>query len=87
MPKAVSMITFVDRDDDKVYNVKVTIQNDFTIESTFVGDVLPEKPAEPSFGDKVESFIDKVTGGQLKKCGGCARRKALLNKLGGKDGQ
>ena len=35
-----------------------------------------------TLGDKAERLIDGLTGGKLKKCGGCARRKAMLDKLG-----
>ena len=94
MPRAVSMISFVDRDDgDKVYQLKVTIHNNFFVEHEFVGNVLPEVSLEkeekpkPTLGDKVEGLIDGLTGGKLKKCGGCARRKALLDKLGGSNEQ
>ena len=92
MPKAVSVISFVDRDSNNVYNVKVTIHNDFSITHDYVGEATPviekRELKKESFGDKVEKFIDKVTGGQVKKCGGCARRKALLDKIaGGKDEQ
>tara|TARA_R100000458_G_C8273049_1_gene247871 strand:+ start:2711 stop:3022 length:312 start_codon:yes stop_codon:yes gene_type:complete len=94
MPKAISMVTFIDRDDDdKVYQLKVTVNNDFSVESEYVGEALPQlteipKPKkEKTLGDKVEGLIDGLTGGKLKKCGGCARRKALLDKLGGSNEQ
>lgn len=90
MPKAISMVTFIDRDDnDKVYQLKVTVNNDFSVESEYIGKALPqltELPKEepkPTLGDKVEGIIDGLTGGKLKKCGGCALRKAMLDKLGG----
>ena len=86
MPKAVSMISFLDRDDnDKVYQLKVTIHNDFSIDYQYVGDspLQPANVPEKTLGDKVEGVIDALTGGKLKKCGGCERRKAMLDKLGG----
>jgi len=94
MARAVSMITFKDREDNKVYNIRVIVNDNFSIEHEYVGEVLPEVYSEPkeeapkTIGDKVEGFIDRVTGGQLKKCGGCARRKQMLDKLqGAKDEQ
>jgi hypothetical protein len=94
MPKAISMVTFIDRDDnDKVYQLKVTINNDFSVESEYIGKALPQlteppkKEPKPTLGDKVEGIIDGLTGGKLKKCGGCARRKAMLDKLGGSNEQ
>ena len=36
MPKAISMVTFIDRDDnDKVYQLKVTVNNEFSVESEY----------------------------------------------------
>jgi len=88
MPKAISMVTFIDRDDnDKVYQLKVTVNNDFSVESEYIGEALPQliemSKEKETLGDKVEGIIEGLTGGMLKKCGGCERRKALLNKLGG----
>ena len=94
MPKAVSMVTFVDRDDGNVYQLKVTIQNNFSVDYEYVGEAQPMMPTtekveepKPTLGDKVEGLIDGLTGGKLKKCGGCARRKAMLDKLGGSNEQ
>jgi hypothetical protein len=94
MARAVSMISFLDRDDnDKVYKLKVTIHENFSVDYEFVGDVVPVLSPEevekqkPTLGDKVEGIIDGLTGGKLKKCGGCARRKAMLDKLGGSNEQ
>ena len=43
MPKAISMVTFIDRDDnDKVYQLKVTVNNDFSVQSEYVGKALPQ---------------------------------------------
>jgi hypothetical protein len=33
------------------------------------------------FGDTVKKIIDKVTGNKVKPCGGCEKRRKLLNKL------
>ena len=83
MPKAISMVTFIDRDDnDKVYQLKVTVNNDFSVESEYIGKALPqltELPKEepkPTLGDKVEGIIDGLTGG-----------KPMLDKLGGSNEQ
>jgi len=35
-------------------------------------------------GDKVHKVIKKITGGKLKGCGGCGKRRAKLNDLGKK---
>lgn len=32
------------------------------------------------FGDTVEKAINKVTGGKVKSCGGCKKRRDALNK-------
>lgn len=32
-------------------------------------------------GDTVKKVIDKITRGKVKPCGGCKKRKELLNKL------
>ena len=83
MPKAVSTINFWDEESQETKHLKVVIHNDYSVDYEFIGNHEPKKE---TIGDKVEGFIDKVTGGQLKKCGGCERRKKLLDKLvGGKD--
>ena len=32
------------------------------------------------FGDTIERTINKVSGGRVKSCGGCKKRKDFLNK-------
>ena len=32
-------------------------------------------------GDTVKKFIDKITRGKVKPCGGCEKRRELLNKM------
>ena len=93
MPKAIATINFFDPERQTTKHIKVVVKDDYSIDWNYVGDdgnvtypSLETHPAtNPTIGEKVENFIDKVTGGQLKKCGGCERRKKLLNKLGGKN--
>ena len=42
-----------------------------------------EKEFEKStgFGDTVSKAIKTLSGGRIKECGGCARRRALLNRM------
>jgi hypothetical protein len=80
MPKAMSTINFWDEEAQETKHLKVVIHNDYSVDYEFVGGHTPQKE---TIGDKVEGFIDKVTGGQLKKCGGCERRKKLLDKMMG----
>ncbi len=35
-------------------------------------------------GDKVKKVIDKATGGRVKQCGSCGKRRAKLNNIGKK---
>jgi hypothetical protein len=36
------------------------------------------------FAQPIAKVIDKVAGTKLESCGGCAKRRAMLNSLGGK---
>ena len=42
-----------------------------------------EKEFEKSqgFGDTVSKAIKTISGGLIQECGGCARRRKLLNKI------
>ena len=42
-----------------------------------------EKQFEKStgFGDTVSKAIKTVSGGRIQECGGCTRRKKMLNRL------
>ena len=70
MARAVSMITFKDREDNKVYNIRVIVNDNFSIEHKYVGEVLPEVYSEPkeeapqNIGDKVEGL--ETTKGFIK---------------------
>lgn len=46
------------------------------IEKMVKGGQLPK-----GFGDSVESFVQKITGGRVKPCTGCKKRKEMLNKM------
>jgi len=35
---------------------------------------------EKGLGDTVSTFIKKVSGGKIKECGGCSKRREWLNK-------
>ena len=88
MSKSVQSLSLRD-DDGSTKNLKVTVEDDYSVSYKWIdttGQTLetPKPPKPPkSVGEKVEGVIDALTGGQLKKCGGCARRKAMLDKLGG----
>ena len=88
MSKATQTLSFLD-DDQTVKTLKVIVNDDYSVSTSWLnkeGQELTANPeAEPkkeSLGSKVEGIIDGLTGGKLKKCGGCARRKAMLDKLG-----
>jgi hypothetical protein len=36
---------------------------------------------DKGFGDTVSRAIDTITGGKIKECGGCKKRKDYLNKV------
>jgi len=40
-----------------------------------------KKHKSKGFGDTVKKIINKITRGKVKPCGGCEKRKELLNKL------
>ena len=44
---------------------------------------MPDAPNEGSkgLGDSVEKFIKKATGGRVKTCGGCKKRRDWLNRM------
>lgn len=42
---------------------------------------MPKKKRGKGLGDVVSRTIKTVTNGTLKECGGCEKRKALLNTL------
>jgi len=35
---------------------------------------------DKGLGDTVSTFIKKVSGGKIKECGGCSKRREWLNK-------
>lgn len=39
------------------------------------------KPQARGFGDTVSRVIKKLSRGKIKQCGGCKKRRQLLNKL------
>lgn len=39
-----------------------------------------ESVPDPGLGDRVESVIKKVTGGRIKPCSKCKKRKEWLNR-------
>jgi len=47
------------------------------------GEAWKERPSAPSkgVGDTVEKIIHRVSGGRVKSCGGCKKRRDALNKL------
>ena len=56
--------------------------HDGEIEAPEVFDECPEyNGPDRGLGDKVSRIIKKATNGRLKPCGGCAKRRHLLNKL------
>lgn len=85
MTKAVSTISFYDNEEEKIQNLKVIIEDDYRVSVKWLDPTAePPPPVQPeTLGDKVEKAIDWATGGKLKKCGACERRKALINKLAG----
>ena len=85
MPKATQTLSFIDTD-QSVKSLSIVVNDDYSVDVDWVDDKgnaieAPSSPKE-TLGDKAERLIDGLTGGKLKKCGGCARRKAMLDKLG-----
>ena len=83
MSKAIQTLSFLD-DDQTVKSLKVVVNDDYSVAVDWINDKghIVESPKKETLGDKAERLIDGLTGGMLKKCGGCARRKAMLDKLG-----
>ena len=44
-------------------------------------DELNKKFGDKGLGDTVARTIDKVSGGYVKPCGGCSKRKKVLNDM------
>ena len=44
-------------------------------------DDTPKKKKSKGVGDTVSKVIKKVSGGKIKECGPCKKRKELLNKM------
>ncbi len=40
-----------------------------------------KKKSSEGLGDSVSKIIKKVTGGKIKECDSCKKRKEMLNKL------
>ena len=88
MAKAIGTISFLD--EGKMQAVQITVEDNYNLTVNWLDPAELEKEPEepkPTLGDKVEKAIDWATGGKLKKCGGCERRKALLNKLSGENNE
>ena len=85
MPKATQTLSFIDTD-QSVRSLSIVVNDDYSVSVDWVddkGNAIEEPlPPKETLGDKAERLIDGLTGGRLKKCGGCARRKAMLDKLG-----
>ena len=85
MSKATQTLSFID-DDQTIKSLSIVVNNDYSVSVDWVDDkgnaIEPPPLPKETLGDKAERLIDGLTGGKLKKCGGCARRKAMLDKLG-----
>ena len=85
MPKATQTLSFIDTD-QSVRSLYIVVNDDYSVSVEWVDDkgnaIEEPSPPKETLGDKAERLIDGLTGGRLKKCGGCARRKAMLDKLG-----
>tara|TARA_Y100000004_G_scaffold192738_1_gene253819 strand:+ start:224 stop:523 length:300 start_codon:yes stop_codon:yes gene_type:complete len=85
MPKATQTLSFIDTD-QSVKSLSIVVNDDYSVDVDWVDDkgnaIEAPPPPKETLGDKAERLIDGLTGGKLKKCGGCARRKAMLDKLG-----
>jgi len=43
--------------------------------------IVRDDSSSKGVGDTVEKVIKKVTGGRVKSCGGCKKRRDALNKM------
>tara|TARA_R100000963_G_C4615851_1_gene84801 strand:- start:544 stop:792 length:249 start_codon:yes stop_codon:yes gene_type:complete len=64
------------RHNDKIYTASLILTDSVEIESE--GEMV--QPSK-GLGDTVKKAIDKVTGGKLKPCKGCKKRREALNKV------
>ena len=70
------------RFNDKLYTASLILTD--RVEIVYEGKIEEEEEIEqPSkgLGDTVKKVIDKVTGGKMKPCGGCKKRREALNKV------